>query len=168
MSLLAYAPNAFSIYLSLTGGAAGGYIERTIKRWIAAGEDDGQGNITLSPLKGHETIIANVARDWATRYGFVSASLGAIISVLVICSKPVRYDAAAVGIILLLIIFSVMLWNVFKLDPDELVTLTDWWFGWTPATWCKIILVLVNVVLMFEIAGKQGDLAVPRWFPVLH
>lgn len=168
MSILAYAPNAFSIYLSLTGGAAGGYIERSIKRWVAAGEDDGQGNITRSPLKGYEVLIANVARDWAARYGFVSAFLSAIISVLVICSNPVRYEAAAGGIILLLILLGPMLWNVFKLDPDELVTLTDWWFGWTPATWCKIILVVVNVLLMLEIAGKQGDLALPRWFPVLH
>jgi hypothetical protein len=168
MNLLPYLPNAFSIYLTLTGGAAGSYVATAIKKWIDRGQDDGKGNITPSPLKGQETIVANVARDWVARYGFFTAFLSAIISILVICSNPVRYEAAVFGVLVLIFILSPMLWNIFKLDPDEFVTLSDWWFQWTPARWCKILLVIVNILLILEIAGKQHDLSLPQWFPVLR
>ena len=168
MSLLPYLPNAFSIYLTLTSGAAGSYVDRTVKKWIKGGQTDAQGNYIPSPLNGHENVVANVARDWVARYSFISAFLSAIVSVLVICSNPPRYEAALWGVVILVAILAPMLWNIFKLDPDEFVTLADWWFHWTPATWCKILLIFVNVVLMLEIAGKQGDLNLPEWFPVLR
>jgi hypothetical protein len=160
MTWMAYLPPSFAIYLSLTSGVAGGYLKRSIERWISAGESR-PGKTTASSLAGYEDVVANVARDWNARYGFVSAILASILSVITIFADTQNYSAATLMIIVLLAIFSPMLWWIFSYDPDELVSVEK--FGLTVATWCKLILIVVNVLLLLCVSARLGSLQLPSW-----
>lgn len=157
MNWMAYLPPGFAIYLTLTSGVAGSYLRRSIETWIGAGESrpgktPGAPERTTSNLEGYEDVVANVARDWNARYGFVSAMLASIVSVITIFSSTQNFSAAAAVIVVLIAVFATMLWWVFSYQPDELVSVEK--FHLTVATWCKLILVAVNLLLILSISAR--------------
>jgi len=105
--------------------------------------------------RSKETVLSNIAVDWATRLNFINSMFAALFSVFSIYSSTnsIQWLVGTSGA--LLAIFALMLFWVFKFDIDELVSVKTGVFNWTPATTCKMILILVNLILIAAIYVAQ-------------
>jgi hypothetical protein len=143
----AFLPPLFAIYLVLISSLFKGYLTKQVKH--AADRDTKEG------IRTHETFIRNVALGWAAQLGFVNAVIASFFSAISIWSASKNSAGTAVTLIVLLAIFTPMLWFVFTHEPDQLVSNTNRWPRTKPNTILKIVLVAVNVVLIFAIGWSQ-------------
>lgn len=138
----------FSIYLLVISPIAGLYLSGLVDQ------------LSSTTWNIHQkAFIKNVARDWATRVGFLNAVVAALVSVFVTFQK---YPGPAVVAALLFIVIAVPigLWIVSHTTIGALVkkpTKIFWWeLNKSPALLCRIILIIMNVILLILVYISQS------------
>ena len=148
-----YLPLIASIYLILIAPIAAMYLDRMVEQ--------------LDPeqwVENQKKLIKNIAKDWATRIGFINAVVAAFISLFVIFEKK---PGLAIGsaILFVAVTLPIGLWIVSHTTIGALmkprregVTLKIPFIeqSWelpktknkTPAQLCDVVLIVMNLVLI--------------------
>ena len=137
-------PPLFSIYLLFISGVMGAFLAGRVKQ--AAGR---------GAAAAHEDFIRNTASGWAAQLGFMNAMLASFVSTISVWSASGSFAGLAVTFFVLLLVFAPMLWYVLSHEPDQIVATKLSWAKISPATFCKLVLLLVNVGLIVAIAWGQ-------------
>jgi hypothetical protein len=165
MDWIPYLPPLFSIYLILISGAAKAYLRSRISEFVLrtsvnknsanrlvkkAGLDPEEEKlVVLINLfwTSKEAVVGNIALDWATRLNFFNSMFAALFSVFSIYSGTNSIEWLVITLVPLLAVFAVMFFWILKYDIDGLISVRTGFLNLTPATICKAILVLVNLIL---------------------
>jgi hypothetical protein len=142
--LLPYLPPLISIYLISISGLTTRYLKHLVSSL----------NIPITAQKQNGEIIEDIALDWGERLGFLSAMIVALFSSISISSAK-TYDWAILTLIVLMIIFTWMLFWIIPQGAGDLVTTRTKHLKLLHVTVCHIILWIVNIVLIAEIAIIQ-------------
>jgi len=140
-----YLPPLLSIYLILVSGSAKGYFRNRLTAFLAADEF----------LKQRETLIRSVALDWSSRLGFFNAMFTAMVSVFSIYSESKSYEWAVGTFLVLLLVFIPTFWWIMGQEPDEIAARKMARINISPARFCSLILVVINLILIGAIAGAH-------------
>ncbi len=144
MSFYVYLPPVFSLWFLALSGVIGGYLKQLVDGMAANDQNVLQNRI----------IIRSVASDWATRVSFFNAMWMAFPSCISIFATTKDYTRAAVVLVALLITFSFMFYWILSFPPGMLVVTRTRFLNRVAATWCRIILVVVNLLLIGAIATR--------------
>ncbi|HEX6746601.1 MAG TPA: hypothetical protein VF092_04840 [Longimicrobium sp.] len=139
-----FLPPLLSIYLLLVSGFTKRFLATRIQTFVAREEG----------LTNKKDVIRNVAAGWASLLGFFNALFAALLAPISIYSTSRSFGWLAATLILIVFTFIPMFWWVQSFDLDELQTGATL-FGWSPATLCKIVLIIVNLVLLAAIGINQ-------------
>jgi hypothetical protein len=146
MNWFVYLPPVVSITLILTSGRANLYFRHLIRSYNPEDQE-------LTKLR---PVIEDVALDWATRIGFFNSMFSSLFSCLSVYAGPQTFQFVIGTLAILLIIFIFLLYWILSYQPGELVTLTIKRLGNIRGTdLCSIFLILINVLLIVEIAAIQ-------------
>ncbi len=144
MSFYVYLPPVFSLWFLALSAVIGGYLKQLVGG-MAANDQNVQQN---------QTIIRSVASDWSARISFFNSMWMAFPSCISIFATTKDYTRVAVVLIALLIIFSFMFYWIISFPPGMLVVTRTRFLNLVAATWCRIILVVVNLLLIGTIATR--------------
>jgi hypothetical protein len=144
-----YLPSLFSIYLILISPVAGLYLDNLVNqlpsnRWSAEQKD----------------FIKNVAKDWASRSGFLNAVLAALVSVFVVfASHP--GPAIVAALLFIVITVPIGIWIVSHTIIGELIkskerTVLRWKIDKSAASLCRMFLILMNIGLLILVYLSQS------------
>ena len=131
-----FLPPLLSIYLLVIAPLSSKYAKARVTNFLKANSNP-----------ANKELIVHLVLDWAARIGFINAMFAALISSF---SISVHAPNHPVGVILFVIlggIFSAMMWWIMSKDPDELSS-TPFRFGLKRTTFCRLVLIFVNVLLI--------------------
>jgi hypothetical protein len=173
MNWYLYLPPMFAIYLLVTSAFSKRFISKRIETFMNRPHDvayiNKQSEIAgLAPSTSTSVnklinsfwisktpLIQNIALDWSARLNFFNSMFTAVFSVVSIYSKTKNFDYTVIAIVILVAILAPIMWWIFSMDVDELVSRKIPRLKVTPATLCRIILILVNVGLIIAIYYSQ-------------
>jgi len=146
MNRFAYLPPLLSMYLLLVSGTSTFYFKSKLNQFVER----------KPKLSSHKDVIEHVALDWSARLSFFNSMFTAMVSAISIFSTTKDFVASAATLLILLAIFIPMGWVIHGYEIHELSSVISKRFHLRPATWCKLILWIVNFALLIAIYYSQN------------
>jgi hypothetical protein len=141
-----FLPPLLAIYLLLLSGLTRKWIEARIKDLTAQQQN----------LQPYRKVLLFVALSWSATLSFFGAMFSAFISVFSIYGSSRNYSWAVGTFVVLLAIFIPMVFYIVRFRADGLAsTLVGPRIKMTAASFCRYVLLLVNVVLLGAIAASE-------------
>jgi hypothetical protein len=141
----AFFPSLFSIYLVSISTLFKNYLVKQVEH----------ATDRLPQIRPHQEFIQNLALGWEALVDSVNAVIASFFSAIAIWAASKSFTGASVTFIILLGIFTPMLWFGFAHEPDEIVCQKHPRLRITPDAIFKIIIVVINLVLIIAIAWSQ-------------
>lgn len=144
MKWIQFLPPVFSIYLLLISGVTSSHVKNKIHDFVS----------NKGTLQENEPVIQFLTLDWSARLSFFNSMFVAMISVYPIWLNR-SYELLAATSIIILVIFIPMMWWITGLRPDALPATYIRRPRIKYATFCRIVLIIVNLILIAAIAYSQ-------------
>jgi hypothetical protein len=140
----AFFPPLLSIYLLFISSLAKFYLNGQIQRIV-----------DRNVLRGHEDFVRNIASGWAAQLGFFNAMFASFFSTMSVWATSRSFGGIVLTLALLLLIFAPMVWYIFSHEPDQIESVRSVTGKFAPASACRAVLLLVNIILIVAIAINQ-------------